>query len=75
MINLFSFPEKYGLVNLMDSTMDFIASTLKTRLLLPTVEDIDNCYENTYEGSKLRLFMSRCYPFIILQVKGKGKDA
>ncbi|PVH82575.1 hypothetical protein DL98DRAFT_487740 [Cadophora sp. DSE1049] len=65
-IRIFILAEKYGIVCLADNTMDaFIQSGLRSRKR-PGAKYWAQAYEGTHEGSKLRLFMSRCWAYGVI---------
>ncbi|CZT00567.1 uncharacterized protein RCO7_03012 [Rhynchosporium graminicola] len=66
-IQLFIFAEKYGIIRLADNTMDAFLKNqtiIKTR---PGPESSAMAYEGTYVGSKLRLYVARCWAYAVLQ--------
>jgi hypothetical protein len=62
---LFVFAEKFGIAVLADETMDFITGVLKERNWFPGSDVLTSAYQNTHSGSKLWLFASRCFAFLI----------
>ena len=67
LVLLYSFAEKYNIVNLADHAMDIMVKKMKKHNWLPHHQIITLGYERTCEHSKLRLFLSKCFVYVTLQ--------
>ncbi|KAL5316642.1 hypothetical protein ACEPPN_015691 [Leptodophora sp. 'Broadleaf-Isolate-01'] len=74
-IDLFAFAEKYGIVCLMDSTMDSFIGFLIKKKTRPGINHFPRAYARTHYGSKLRLFLSRIWAYGVLNEDDNGKWA
>ncbi|KAH7384763.1 hypothetical protein BKA64DRAFT_711884 [Cadophora sp. MPI-SDFR-AT-0126] len=72
-IRLFILAEKYGIHRLTDNTMDALIQYLLRSNFRPSAKETAQAYEGTREGSKMRLFMSRCWAYGVLNDKDSTK--
>jgi hypothetical protein len=62
-IMLYCFAEKYCIDALADSVMNAILEAFVTTPCAPSAEETTLVYDNTSEGSRLRLYIARCFTY------------
>lgn len=65
-VKLYCLAETYGIVHLMDNTMDTIAQVYKVRTLTPDISTFRYAYQHTLEQSPLRSLMSRWFYHLLV---------
>lgn len=73
-IKLYCFAEKYCIDILADTIIDSIRVASKSRNSCPSVQGMIMAYENTSEGSRLRLYMVRSLAYEILSERSENLD-